>query len=67
MSADTHVGELLEPIGEALDRARLALALVAGVVLLVVAGAKLERFLMKRQLAVIDGDVAKGEAGGGRS
>jgi len=55
MSQDTHVGELLAPVVDFVDRARLAIALVAGVILLVVAGAKLERFLMKRQLQVLDG------------
>jgi hypothetical protein len=68
---DSHVGELLAPVGELLDNARLLLTVGAGIVLLVVAGAKLERYLMKRQLEVLDGaegDVDRREAAdGGRA
>jgi len=69
ISQETHVGELLAPITEFVDRARLAIALVAGVIVLVVAGAKLERYLMKRQLQVVDGgdiEVSEGADGGRR-
>lgn len=69
-------GEWLDPLAERLtralellDRAKLAVVAVAGAVVLVYVGAKVERELMKRRLEVLDGaerDVAE-EAGGRRS
>ena len=70
---DTQLGELLAPVADLVDRARLAIALAAGVIVLLLAGAKLERWLMKRQLQVLDGaaeggDIDLTEGGhGGRS
>lgn len=54
---------------EVLDAARLALAALAGAVVLLYVGAKLEREIMKRRLHVVDGadqvaDVRAEEAGG---
>lgn len=62
---DTHTADLLQPVVEALDRARAVLALASVVVILVVGGAQLERWLMKRKLSVIDGE--KQAADGDRS
>jgi hypothetical protein len=74
-------GEWLDPVAEGvsraleiLDRARVAVALVAGAVVLLTVGAKVERWMMKRQLEVLDGaaaggevDLTQGGAGGRRS
>jgi len=58
-------GEWLDPVAEGitralelLDRAKMAVVTVAGAVVLLYVGAKVERELMKRQLAVVDGDTA---------
>lgn len=73
-------GEWLDPLAggltramELLDRAKLALVAVAGAVVLLYIGAKIERYQLKSRLAVLDGaaagvdvDVSE-ETGGGRS
>lgn len=55
---------------EVLDQARLALVLVAGAVVLLYVGAKIERHQLKSRLAVLDGappatdvDVSEGTRG----
>ena len=70
-------GEWLDPVAaaltramELLDRAKLALVAVAGAVVLLYVGAKVEREMMKRRLEVLDGagdDVAKEKVGGSRA
>lgn len=71
-------GEWLDPVAnglarpmELLDRAKLALGAVAAAVVLLYIGAKVERHLLKSQLAVLDGaaeggDVDVSEGAGGR-
>lgn len=74
----THVERALEPgaelLGEGLellDRVKTVLLFVAALGLVLVAGAKLERYLMKRRLEVLDGaaggetDIDLTEARGG--
>jgi hypothetical protein len=64
---DTHTAELLEPVQTAVEVTRAALLFVSFAVILVIGGAQLERFLMKRKLSVLDGVSEEGnvEAGGG--
>lgn len=62
---DTFTGELLKPISDAIERSRVVLGLAVLVVMVALAGAKLERYLMKRHLSVLDG--AQEESDGGRS
>jgi TPP-dependent trihydroxycyclohexane-1,2-dione (THcHDO) dehydratase len=80
LGEETHTEAALKPAAEALnaalaalDAAKTALLVVAGGALLLVLGAKVERYLMKRQLSVVDGAEKGGSidltemAGGGRS
>lgn len=78
LGEQTHTEQLLEPgaealtgLHEALERLQGLIVLVGVGALLIVAGAKLERYLLKRQLEVVQGGaepepVAKEKAGGGR-
>lgn len=61
MSSDTHLGELLGPVAQAIEAARMVLMVGALVVMLLWGGAKLERLLMKRRLEVLDGAAAGGD------
>lgn len=69
----SEAAALLEPVGAAIEGVRTLFLLGTLAVLLVLAGARLERCLLKRRLEVLDGaaegsdvDLTEG-TGGGRS
>lgn len=66
MSDETHTARLLGPAHQAIEGARMALLLVSLGIVLVLGGAKLERYLIKRQLQVVD-SYADGHAEGERT